>query len=212
MRSLKLVFLAGMALACLSVPSMATQEATPEPTQRYRVTGVASGDVLNMRAQPSASSGVVGTLSPNESGLVVAGTRMETNGSVWWQVIGEGGPGWVNARYLAPDGAPSGDETFPLVCTGTEPFWSVTVIGGEARFETPDGAETWQAGPMTSAAGMTGRYAARLESGGGVGHLAAWRNHNFCSDGMSDIGFPYEGIVIAPDGTIYGGCCQRAGE
>lgn len=202
-------------LTSLSLPALATEELTPEPARLYRVTGVAAGDVLNIRAQPDPAAQIAGTLAPDASGVAVAGTRMETNGAVWWQVVGGDGLGWVNARYLTPadDAPPTGDETFPLRCTGTEPFWSVSVTGGEARFETPmEEAKTWQAGPMTRAAGLTGRYAIRLESGDGVGHLAAWRNHRFCSDGMSDIGFPYEGIVVTPDGTVHGGCCLRAGQ
>ena len=199
----------------LSLPALAIEELTPEPARLYRVTGVGTGDVLNVRARPGPSAEIVGTLEPGAGGVVVAGTRMETNGSVWWQVVGGGSSGWVNARYLAPaDDAPlSGEETFALQCTGTEPFWSVRVAGGEARFETPsDEGETWLAGPMTPAMGLVGRYAVRLESGNGVGHLAAWRNHRFCSDGMSDIGFPYEAIMVTPDGAVRAGCCLRAGE
>ena len=60
--------------------------------------------------------------------------------------------------------------------------------------------------------GLVGRYAIRLENENGVGHLAAWRNHRFCSDGMSDIGFPYEGVMVTPDGAVHAGCSLRAGE
>ena len=214
MRQSGIVALAAM-LTSLSLPALAIEELTPEPARLYRVTGVEAGDVLNVRAQPDPSAEIVGMLEPEAGGVVVAGTRMEVDGSVWWQVAGDDRLGWVNARYLAPadDAPPTGDETFPLQCTGTEPFWSVRVAEGEARFETPmDEGETWQAGPMTRANGLVGRHAIRLESEGGVGHLAIWRNHRFCSDGMSDIGFPYEGIVAAPDGTVYAGCCLRAGE
>ena len=66
-------------------------------------------------------------------------------------------------------------------------------------------------GEMTPAQGMTGRYAIRLEHDTGVGHLAAWRNYGFCSDGMSDVGYPFEGIVAGPDGSVRAGCCMRVG-
>lgn len=201
-------------LMFLAQSALAIQEQTPEPAKRYRVIGVAAGDVLNVRAQPDPSGEIVGALEPNASGVVVAGTRVEINGSVWWQVVGGGRLGWVNARYLTlVDAASSGDDAFALRCTGTEPFWSLRVADGEARFETPMGEEeTWQAGAMTRAVGLIGRFALRLESHDGLGHLAAWRNYRFCSDGMSDIGFPYEGIMVAPDGTVLAGCCLRAGE
>lgn len=214
MRLSGIVALAAMS-TFLSLPALAIEELTPEPARLYRVTGVGTGDVLNIRARPDPSAEIVGTLEPGASGVVVAGTRMEVNGSVWWQVAGDDRPGWVNARYLAPadDAPPTGDESFPLQCIGTEPFWNVRVAEGEALFETPmDEGETWQVGPMTRAVGLVGRYAIRLESEDGIGHLAIWRNHRFCSDGMSDIGFPYEAIVVAPDGSVHAGCCLRAGE
>ncbi|MCE8020161.1 SH3 domain-containing protein [Halomonas sp. MCCC 1A11036] len=201
-------------LMSLSLLVLAIEKQAPEPIQRYRVTGVAATGGLNVRSQPEPSAEIVSTLEPDASDVVVSGTRIERNGAVWWQVVGGDGLGWINARYLAPvDEAPPSGEVFPLRCTGTEPFWSLKVADDEARFETPmDEDETWQAGPMTRAMGLIGRYAIRLENEGGVGHLTAWRNHGFCSDGMSDIGFPYEGIVVTPNGTVHAGCCLRAGE
>ncbi|MCO6391835.1 SH3 domain-containing protein [Aliihoeflea aestuarii] len=205
--------IAALSLIFLADPAFATEEQAPEPTLTYRVVDVRESDVLNIRAQPDASSQIVGTLSPDADDLAVAGTRMELNGSVWWQVVGDDGLGWVNARYLAPGEAqPADDAIFPLRCNGTEPFWTLSIGGEEAVFQTPvDDDVTWKAGPMTRAVGLLGRYAVRLESEDGTGHVAAWRNHRFCSDGMSDVGFPYEAMVIAPDGTVYGGCCLRSG-
>lgn len=201
-------------VSSITSPALATEELTPEPTQSYRVIDVAEDDVLNIRQQPDAGSDIVGTLPSDADRIVVAGTRVRLNGSVWWQVAGEDGLGWVNARYLSPDGEPPLEtEPFPLRCTGTEPFWTLSIGGTEATFRTPlEEDAVWTAGPLTTAVGLVGRYAARLEDGDGVGHVAAWRNQHFCSDSMSDIGFPYEAMVIAPDGTVYGGCCLRSGE
>lgn len=205
--------IAALSLIFMASPAFATEEQTPEPTQTYRVIDVREGDTLNIRAQPDASSQIVGLLEPDVEDVIVAGTRMELNGSVWWQIVGEDGLGWVNARYLSPDETPADNDTlFPLRCNGTEPFWTLSIGGEEAVFQTPvEDNLTWTAGPMTSAVGLVGRYAVRLESEDGIGHVAAWRNHRFCSDGMSDVGFPYEAMVIAPDGTVYGGCCLRSG-
>lgn len=196
----------------LCPPAHAIQENTPEPGQRYMVVDVAAGDTLNIRARPGAASEVVGHLPPGTSDLAVAGTRVEAGGSVWWQVVRPEGLGWVNARHLAPvDVHSQGEQAFPLRCVGTEPFWALTVHDGQASLETPERKETWNAGGMTPAQGMTGRYAIRLENDTGVGHLAAWRNYGFCSDGMSDVGYPFEGIVAGPDGSVRAGCCMRVG-
>ncbi len=206
----KLIITAVLALG-LCAPAHAAPENTPEPGQRYEVVDIAAGNTLNIRAQPNASAKVIGKLAAGSADVSVAGTRAEANGSVWWQVIGPKGLGWVNARYLAPTNTHGeGEQSFPLRCLGTEPFWSLTVDGGQATLKTPDAAETWAAGEMKQAEGMLGRYAIRLETDAGVGHLAAWRNHAFCSDGMSDIGYPFEGIVAGPDGSVRGGCCMRA--
>lgn len=212
MKHLKTAILAVTLLAG-TFPALAIEESTPEPTQSYRVIDVAGDDVLNVRTQPDAASQIVGTLPSDANDVVVAGTRMELNGSVWWQVVTDDGLGWVNSRYLAGNGEPAWEaDPFPLRCTGTEPFWTLSIGGEEATFQTPvEDDEKWSAGPVTPAIGLVGRYAVKLEHGGGVGHVAAWRNVNFCSDGMSDIGFPYEALVIAPDGSVYGGCCLRSG-
>jgi len=196
----------------LYAPAHAIQESTPEPGQRYEVVDVAAGNTLNVRAQPGIAADIVAHLDHDARDIAVAGTRVEVNGSVWWQVIGPQGLGWVNARYLAPvDVHGEGERVFPLRCLGTEPFWALTVQDEQATLETPEKKEAWHAGAMTQAQGMTGRYAIRLESEAGVGHLAAWRNYGFCSDGMSDVGYPFEGIVADPDGSVRAGCCMRAG-
>lgn len=191
----------------------ATQELTPEPTQRYRVTAVGMGDRLNVREQPDPRSSVVATLAPDAADLIVAGTRVEIDGGVWWQILTEDAEGWVNARFLAPtDDARDDRESFPLMCLGTEPFWSAE-IGEDARFDLAGAdPEEWEAGSMIYASGLLGRFAAQVRSDDGVGHLAAWRNYQFCSDGMSDVGYPFEGVLVTPDGSVFGGCCRRAGE
>ena len=196
----------------LCVPAHAIQESTPEPGQRYEVVDVAAGNTLNVRAQPSIAADIVAHLDSDARDIAVAGTRVKVNGSVWWQVIGPQELGWVNARYLAPaDVHGEGERAFPLRCLGTEPFWTLTVNDRQATLDTPEKKAVWDAGGMTPAQGMTGRYAIRLESEEGVGHLAAWRNAGLCSDGMSEVGYPFEGIVAGPEGSVRAGCCMRVG-
>lgn len=203
-------FIAFLALGTCA-PAHAIQEMTPEPGQRYEVADVAAGEVLNVRAQPGTAAAIIGNLPADTANVHVAGTRVEVGGSVWWQIIGPQGHGWVNARYLTPmDPHAAHEATFPLRCLGTEPFWSLTMDQGQATLEMPDTTTAWRAGEMTPAQGMRGRYAIRLETNDGVGYLAAWRNYGFCSDGMSDVGYPFEGIVAGPDGSVRAGCCMRA--
>src|SRR5690606_24019194 len=81
-------------LMALSTQAFAIQELTPEPAQRYRVTAVSAGDSLNLRAQPDPSSKIFATLPPDATDIVAAGTRVETGGSVWWQVVTKEATGW----------------------------------------------------------------------------------------------------------------------
>lgn len=196
-----------------SVAADPVQELLPEPDQRYRVVDGIDGKALPVvRTQPDPTAEELATLAAGASDIVVAGTRLEAHGVVWWQVVHKQTLGWVEASHLAPMTVEMPlQEVFPLRCVGTEPFWSLHIEGGQGVFETPESSQHWAAGEINTAVGMVGRYAVRLENDGAVGHLAAWRNPHFCSDSMSNIGYPFEGIVVVPDGTAYSGCCLRAG-
>jgi uncharacterized membrane protein len=201
------------ALLLPAAAANATQELTPEPGISYRVTGVAAGDVLNVRRAADPGAEKIGSLSAGASGVVVTGSRVEWDGAVWWGVVlPRGESGWVNARFLTPESDRAGPETFPLACFGTEPFWSLRVGGGKAVFSDPEGGEVaFSAGKTVIAAARLGRFAVPLSSRAGHGTLAAFRAYDFCTDGMSESSYPYEAIVMLPTGVVYSGCCERAG-
>ncbi len=74
---------------------------------RYRVVGVASDDVLNVRENPGVGHPVVGTLPP-DGAVQLDGYSAQVGDAEWRSVLLEDGTrGWVNASYLAP---PSGWE------------------------------------------------------------------------------------------------------
>jgi len=60
------------------------------------------------------------------------------------------------------------------------------------------------------ASGKIGSFAVQLERDGQIGYASIWRERDFCSDGMSDIGYPFGTIVILPDGEVLAGCCRRS--
>jgi SH3-like domain-containing protein len=75
------------------------EDAPDEPRgARYRVVGVAWNDVLNMRAAPTASSAIVGTIPPDAAGIAGTGGC----DGAWCRVSYLGLAGWVNTRFLAP--------------------------------------------------------------------------------------------------------------
>ncbi len=63
-----------------------------------------SRDLLNVRADASASSPVVATLEPGESGVQVTGPAVLVGSSAWVPVdTSDGAAGWVNRRFLVRD-------------------------------------------------------------------------------------------------------------
>lgn len=95
----------------------------------YRVTGVASDDVLNIRAEPKASSDKVGTIPHNADGLKNEGCegglsyeqwseasdteRNAANYRRWCRIIYKGVEGWVAGRFLEEGSAPENARTNP---------------------------------------------------------------------------------------------------
>jgi uncharacterized membrane protein len=141
---------------------------------------------------------------------------MAEGNSVWWEVITQGGPGgtgWVNHRYLAAEaGGDPGEASYPLLCAGTEPFWSLRLDDGQAVYSDPE----TEAVMMSASGWIRSRnspavLAIRLQGQGGAagpnGHVAIQRNS--CSDGMSDFDYPFGVTVILPDQTVLDGCCSR---
>lgn len=178
----------------------------------FDVEGVASGDVLNIRATPSASGDILGTLAPDATGIEVTG--LDPSGK-WGQVNAGEQPGWVSMRFLnyRTDVWQAGQLPETLSCGGTEPFWS---------FRAHDGGLIWEEpGHQITISGLTvmDRGFARDPRRG----LFAEDDHDIftatitpaqCSDGMSDMVYGLETTVImqsrdaAP--MMFSGCCRIA--
>lgn len=207
--------LAGTLLAVLlAAASVAAATATPDPDRRYQVVEVAADDQLNVREQPGVEGEVLGWLAFDDEDVVVTGAVMDIAGSQWWELVFDGTDGtrgWVNGRFLAPvDEAPPASG-YPLLCGGTEPFWSLELEDMEARYRAIDeDALAMTAGPWRMASGAVGRFAVELEHDGQPGYAGVWRERDFCSDGMSDIRYPFGTIVARPGGEVVAGCCRRA--
>lgn len=167
--------------------------------EHLMVTGVAADDVLNIRASPSGSAAVIGWIPPDGFGVVATGARRTTGSTQWREVRYEDVRGWVAARYVTAE---------RLECGGTEPFWGLTVSGGNAVFSSPEGPDlTMIAGPWGRATARPWPQAVWLQRAGAEGVAVISRVS--CSDGMSDIDFAYDMTLILPDGTIYSGCCDK---
>lgn len=179
--------------------TLASAQSLPE---RYMVADVASDDVLNIRAEPAASSEIIGELGPDTLNVEVLRTL---DG---WGYVGAGErSGWVSMRFLAPNPPAENKVPRPMSCFGTEPFWDVSFY--------PRGAEY-------NAMGEAGRDLTIFREGvAGNGYIVEAHegpsltrtiiiNALPCSDGMSDrnFGMSMSMFTQAPDGNdLRTGCC-----
>jgi hypothetical protein len=67
------------------------------------VQGVASDDVLNIRAKPDFHSEIRGSIPPDATGVVLIGGPRGTHGSTWREVECQKVHGWVRDKFLTLD-------------------------------------------------------------------------------------------------------------
>jgi uncharacterized membrane protein len=194
-----------LALVLLLSPQPAAAQDLPA---LFRVTGVAPGDALNIRAQPSARAAIVGRLPRNASGVEV--TARSPDGR-WGRINTGETAGWVALRFLAPQGGPGWQSgEIGLHCFGTEPFWSLLAFlpSHRAELHTPDngGVEL-----VTDAGALPAtRFPPTLAlpfSGAHEGMVVI--RPADCSDGMSDNAYGLEALLyFRRDRQGLVGCCQ----
>jgi len=173
----------------------------------FRVVGVASNDVLNIRAEPSASAPIVGSFAPNARDIEVIGR----NEAGTWGLVNTGeGVGWSSLRFLSRQGAEGWAAMGQnLRCFGTEPFWQAHYLPRirVLVFETLDDPDTEFEVLWTG--GISGRppYGAgmALDSTG----FATLRGGT-CSDGMSDRLYGISILLFPGAGEGFEGCCSVA--
>jgi hypothetical protein len=72
-------------------------------TKTYRVTGVQSNDVLNMRPKPGNLKIIVGKIPPNGNGIEMVGGTRRVGKSLWVLISYKGKRGWVNSKFITPE-------------------------------------------------------------------------------------------------------------
>jgi uncharacterized membrane protein len=198
-------------LTATLIPAFAEESLRIDPNQRYAVTGVAAGDVLNIRQDPSVAATIIGSYAPNATDILVSGVTSSIDGSEWVEVIdaARGKTGFVRAKFLAPSNAAQEPETdYPIACIGTEPFWGIRISGEKATINDVDGESTATAGQWMLTGPNSRSFFVPLAPKGSVSVVDAGAQ---CSDGMSDNLYPWHGILITPSGYAFAGCCARSG-
>ncbi|MBL4807216.1 MAG: SH3 domain-containing protein [Rhodobacteraceae bacterium] len=186
----------------LSAPALAQSLRLPAI---FSVTGVAANDTLNIRSQPNGESADIGDLFPNQLVEVIT---IDANNR-WGKVAVNGEQsGWVSMRYLAPiTPQPTlGSVPTSLICSGTEPFWSLNITT-EASLSLSIFGETTTSEPIT-------RATTSVNSGDMVNayitqNMTALLRRANCTDGMSDRDFGWAlDLIDTRNGiSLLSGCC-----
>ena len=167
----------------------------------YEVEGVPSGEFLNVREGPSVSTDIVEVAS---NGYVVEVLRTQDG----WGLVGAGEiSGWVSMYFLTAVPRLEHEPQLPVFCFGTEPFWSITIDQGSARYSTPEISTR----PMTveGSAPATNGFSFQLSEAANTHTLVA--RANTCSDGMSDRTFEISALMHmqTDEGNyVHQGCCS----
>ncbi|WP_425050729.1 peptide-binding protein [Psychromarinibacter sp. S121] len=176
----------------------------------YDVTGVASDDTLNVRAEPDAASADIGDLPFDAKGIEVIAT--DASGD-WGRIVWEEGNGWIATRFLAEAALPTLTGTaLPagLQCSGTEPFWSIRYAETGAVYSDVMGtALSLGYGGAAVAEGFATFPVALSHAGAGSGTLSIVSTA-ICSDGMSDRDYPYTVALVLQTESgqrFLSGCC-----
>jgi uncharacterized membrane protein len=193
----------GVRLAALTLSLLATAALAEPPVFE------APPDGLTVRAAPGGE--VVGTLAP--------GQRVEATASdgAWVRVAFGEGDAWaavdalrrVEVPRLAATRLPVG-----LTCTGTEPFWSLTLAPEAVVWRTPDSETPWGVFATAPATGQQA-FPVLLTLMRESRSMLAIIRHGACTDGMSDRTQAWHAEVVTqtPDGaggvlTLHTGCCR----
>jgi uncharacterized membrane protein len=111
---------------------------------------------------------------------------------------------------VAPKPASGGmDISQPIIARGTEPFWAVTVADGKTlTLKRPGEADVvFQAG---GAAVQPGR-ATWIAAGPAGRQMTLTLYVSACSDGMSDLAYPWTAELVMP-GEVLNGCAGKTAE
>ncbi len=99
-----------------------------------------------------------------------------------------------------------------LTCTGTEPFWSLTIGKGAIKFDEAGGPKRAlkSVAPRTAQNrnADTVRVYQTSDKGRPVTIVIRAAAGRSCSDGMSDTRYPYSAVIIRRQNVI-DGCCRK---
>ena len=181
----------------------------------YEVMGVAKTDGLNVRDDPHRYSSVreakiVGSIPWNAKGVLGTGASVRIGKSRWIEIRYRNVRGWVNSAFMKRvSRMPDGKLPKALNCSGTEPFWSLTIRGKSAIYAPADGAKTiYSVARIRPAQNRRDTWVLTLTRPGAAASTNALLiNSDRCSDAMSEMDYPFDLYLIPPTGQPLQGCC-----
>ncbi len=117
-------------------PIVPTPQCAATTGPSYRVSGVASDDVLNMRAEPNPRAAHVYSIPSGGTSVYKRGCTQAFN-ATWCEVAYECRIGWVNARFLTQEGG----NQIVSPSSGTGTFRVVGVDAGDKLWIRPGPAD-----------------------------------------------------------------------
>jgi len=184
----------------------------------YNLTELEADDTLNVRAEPFGTAEIIGTIPPGAQDIEI-GVR-DASGN-WGRIIWNETSGWIAIRFLEqveprkfletalPDG---------LTCSGTEPFWGLSLRAGGAFFSTPNNELISLKHRLTQVAAGRADFPISLNFDSETHVTVPIIRPAGCNDGMSDRLYPWSIDMIVQSSGQQGflsGCCHlpfEAGE
>ncbi len=181
---------------------VAQPQPQPQPTPGATSVVTTPGFPVIVHTFPNDTSPQITTLAPNTP--VAVFEQVNPN---WLRVSVQGQEGYMQSAGTTPGGGATSPQGMQagLTCAGTEPFWTFQInTDGTTAYEDMGNQGAPVTGAITSVTGSA--YPYTFQSGAITGQL----NNQQCSDGMSDILYPFElFLTVTANGSQQGlqGCC-----
>ena len=196
------------AASFLAASPFSTQTAAFES---YRITGVRTGDTLTMRAEPAeggkpADWQALGSIPANADRVLGTGRSVQVNGQNWAEVSFGGTLGWVNAKFLTAMSDPPDLKSETFQCSGTEPFWGVTLGPEKGEYSDPEQSFALTIERVQPSTARLFPLLYRLKDDKGRSYRATVTQRPGCIDGMSDYEYAFE-VLFSGEDNFEQGCC-----
>lgn len=183
---------------------------TADAYESYKVSGVAKGDSLTVREEPFDGGKLsewkeVGSIPADATDVLGTGRSKLVDAQRWLEVSTGATRGWVNAKFLEADRF-SDLKGATFRCSGTEPFWGVTLGPNGGEYSTPESRTKLTLTQVQPAVGRPFPLLYRLADANGQKLRATVSHQNWCSDSMSDYDYAFQ-VLLSDDDNLNEGCC-----